>query len=48
MDQVRRDAEFPQLRAELFDELLGVAEDEALLPRYSVAMTFAAFATLPT
>ena len=48
VDQVRRDAEFPQLRAELLDELLGVAEDESLLPRYSAAMTFAAFDRLPT
>jgi integrase len=32
VDQVGCDAEFPQLRAKLFDELLGVAEDEPLLP----------------
>ena len=31
VDQVRGDAELPQLRAELLDEPLGVAEDEALL-----------------
>ena len=31
VDQVRGDAELPQLRAELLDEPLGVAEDQALL-----------------
>ena len=48
VDQVRRDAEFPELRAEFLDELLGVAEDEALLSPVQRAMTFAAFAVLPT